>query len=414
MSRSTVPSYCLHKASGRAVVKHKGTVHYIGKHGTRASKAEYARLIAQWSAGDSEHPAAAREDITIVELLAAFHRYAAKHYRKDGRPTQEVTNIKVALRPLKALYATSLVRDFGPLKLKAIQSLLIKGYTDADGAHVAGLARHTVNARIGVIKRVFRWAVSEEMAPPSLAHALDTVRGLQRGRTDARETAPVLPVDDAVVKVTLPHLPPVVADMVRFQRLTGCRPHEVCILRPCDVDRTGEVWLYRPASHKTEHHGRDRVILVGPKAQEILAPYLLSARGAHCFSPTDSERKRKARLRANRKTPVQPSQVDRSKRRPKLQPTDTYTKDSFNRAIRRACDRADKLARKDDPGVAANKRIVPHWTPNQLRHTAATEIRRQFGLEAAQVCLGHSAANVTQLYAERDVRLGLEVMKKIG
>ena len=46
--------------------------------------------------------------------------------------------------------------------------------------------------------------------------------------------------------------------------------------------------------------------------------------------------------------------------------------------------------------------LLPHWHPNQLRHTAATEIRRQFGLEAAQVIFGHAKADVTQIYAERD------------
>ena len=82
--------------------------------------------------------------------------------------------------------------------------------------------------------------------------------------------------------------------MIRFQRLTGCRPGEVCILRPCDVDTSGEVWAYRPESHKTEHHGRDRVIFLGPKAQDVLRPYLLRDKTAYCFVPAESERKRNA------------------------------------------------------------------------------------------------------------------------
>ena len=55
-----------------------------------------------------------------------------------------------------------------------------------------------------------------------------------------------------------------------------------------------------------------------------------------------------------------------------------------------------------------------HWHPNQLRHSKATEIRRQFGLEAAQVVLGHAKADVPQIYAERDSALAVEVMKRIG
>ena len=73
-SNSRVPAYRLHKPSGRAIVKHKGTVHYIGKFGSKASKLEYARLLAQWSAGEPDNPAAARDDLTVVELVAAARR----------------------------------------------------------------------------------------------------------------------------------------------------------------------------------------------------------------------------------------------------------------------------------------------------------------------------------------------------
>ena len=51
---------------------------------------------------------------------------------------------------------------------------------------------------------------------------------------------------------------------------------------------------------------------------------------------------------------------------------------------------------------------------NRLRHSAATEIRRQFELEAAQVTLGHATADVSQIYAERDLTLAVEIMRKIG
>ena len=46
--------------------------------------------------------------------------------------------------------------------------------------------------------------------------------------------------------------------------------------------------------------------------------------------------------------------------------------------------------------------------------TAATEIRRRFGLEAAQVILGHSKADVTQIYAERNPGKAIEVALQVG
>lgn len=411
------PKYRKHRASGQAIVTIDGKDYYLGPHGTKASRAEYDRLIAEWLAG-GRRLAAPESDVTIVEMLAAFRRFAVKHYRKDGQPTRSLDNILDAVRPLKHLFGRELVGDFGPLKLKAVQGQMVRD----------GLSRGVVNARIGKIKRVFKWAVSEELAPASLAHALATVEGLQRGRTDARETTPIKPVDDGTVDATLPHLPHVVADMVRLQRLTGCRPGEVCILRPVDVDRTGDVWTFRPESHKTQHHGRERTIFIGPQAQDVLRPYLLRDADAYCFSPADSERKRHAQQREERRTPVRPSQWNRGVQKRKRHPRESYDKNSYRRAIERACELAFGMPaelRKGPTGETPEQRTKrlqwarqwrkQHtWHPNRLRHTAATKIRQRFGLEAAQVLLGHSKADVTQIYAERDNALGLQVAKQIG
>ncbi len=54
------------------------------------------------------------------------------------------------------------------------------------------------------------------------------------------------------------------------------------------------------------------------------------------------------------------------------------------------------------------------WHPNQLRHTAATDIRAEFGIEAAQVLLGHSSANMTEIYAERDLMKAKAAMQEVG
>ena len=186
------------------------------------------------------------------------------------------------------------------------------------------------------------------------------------------------------------------------------------MLRPCDIDRQSDVWLYRPGSHKCEHHGRSRIIAIGPRAQAILAPYLFRDPRSYCFSPQESERQRKDDVRAKRKTKVQPSQADRSKPNAKRKPGDYYTRTSYLWAIRRACERAfpapDGL---EGDGMKAWKK-ANWWHPNQLRHSLGTEVRQRFGLEAAQVVLGHSKADVTQVYAERDQRLAVEVARQVG
>jgi integrase len=154
---------------------------------------------------------------------------------------------------------------FGPKLLLQIQERLVE----------KGLCRDTVNQHVKGIRRIVRWAVSQEMAPGEVLYALQSVRGLRRGKTTAPDYPPVQPIDDLTVEKTLPFCGRIVAAMIRFEKLTGCRPGEVCSLRPCDVDQSGEIWEYRPAHHKTMHLGRERVILIGPKAQAVLMPFLL-------------------------------------------------------------------------------------------------------------------------------------------
>ncbi len=93
------------------------------------------------------------------------------------------------------------------------------------------------------------------------------MEGLKRGRTAARETKPVLTVPEEIVKATLPHLNPHVRAMVQVHELAGMRSQDLCNMRTGDIDMTGDVWIYRPFTHKNEHHGQVREIAIGPVAQ---------------------------------------------------------------------------------------------------------------------------------------------------
>ncbi len=388
---SATPKYRKHRASGQAVVSIAGRDHYLGPWKSKTSIAEYDRLIAEWLANGRYQPARAPNALTVSEVLVRYWRFAKGHYRgRDGKQTASLHGLRQALRPLRRLYGHTPSGEFGPLALKALRQSMVKD----------GLCRGTVNKRVDAIKRVFRWAVEEELVSPSVHQALLAVRGLQKGRTTAPEPEAVRPVPEADVQATLPHLPAIVADMALLQHLTGCRPGEVVIVRPCDIDRTGEVWAYRPESHKAEHHGRERVIHIGPKAQLVLQPYLLREAETYCFSPAESEKARLDDQHGRRKTPLSCGNRPGSnrRRRPKRKAGDRYTRDSYRRAIHRACDTGN----------------VDKWSPNRLRHSAATEIRKRYGLEAAQVTLGHATADVSQIYAERDLSLAMEIMRKIG
>ena len=68
----------------------------------------------------------------------------------------------------------------------------------------------------------------------------------------------------------------------------------------------------------------------------------------------------------------------------------------------------------DENERAYGKAGVPACTPHRLRHNAATRIRKDFGLEAATLLLGHARADVTQLYAEADEAKAIDVVERCG
>jgi integrase len=347
-------------------------------------------------------------------MAERFLDRAARYYRRaDGTPTSELANFKLSIRVLRELYGTTTAAAFSPLKLKAVRNKMIE--TD--------LCRGVINQRIGRIKSMFKWAVQEEIIPETVYRALECVRGIPYGRGEARETEPVGPVPESYVSAIKAHVLPTVSAMIEIQRLTGMRPGEVCAMRAIDIETSGTVWLYRPSQHKTAWRGRKRVIALGPKAQAIVREFLTTDTQSHLFSPRRAIGEHYAALRAERKSKVQPSQASRAKKQPEIEPGDCYTNESYARAIARGCVKADDAAREEATKAALragddppNEDVVfvPHWHPNQLRHLHATEVRRQFGLEAAQVTLGHSQAQVTEIYAERNLGLAVQVASKIG
>src|SRR5262249_43248686 len=154
--------------------------------------------------------------------------------------------------------------------------------------------------------------------PGSVYDNLAKVTSLRKGKCEARESEKVRPVPDEVVDATLPLLQPIPRAMAELQRLTGMRPGEVCRMRGMDLEVSGPAWAYRPGSdrvpegdHKTAHHGHERTILLGPKAQEVLRPWLKTDLTAYLFSPREAEALRNAVRRQQRKSPIPPSQAAR-------------------------------------------------------------------------------------------------------
>jgi integrase len=427
--RKGVPSYRRHKQSGQAVVTlpdgYGGRRDVLlGPYDSDESWDAYHRAVAEWKANGRRLAAKSNptSDLSVNELALAYYQWAQQYHGWTKHYGQASAH-RDALRVVKELYGTTSAAAFGPLALKTCRERMIE----------LGWCRTYINAQVSRIVRMYRWAAGEELVPGAVYANLKTVEGLRRGKTAARESKKVKPVAPERVEAVLPYLRPVHRAMIQLEQLTGCRPTEVCLLRPMDIDmRNPKCWVYRPARHKTEHHDHERIILVGPRAQEVLRPYLGTKLDAYCFSPAEAERERHAEQRRNRKSKVPPSQAKRRPRRnPKRTKRNHYDETSLRNAVYRACDRAfpppTPLARRADESPEEYKeRLTPeqrqelkrwrtthHWHPNQLRHSRATELRKH-GLDVTKTILGHSKVETTQIYAEKDLAAAMELMAKLG
>lgn len=385
----SVPKYRKHRSSGQAVVTIRGKDHYLGPHGTKASKIAYDRLIAEWLvSGRSESFGKPEEQLLVKELILDFWRFLKSENRCKHHGEQWCN--KSALKEVRHLYGNTPAIEFGPLQLKAVRQNFVN----------RGWSRKVCNSQVKRVARMFKWAAGEGRLPAAIYDAIRLVEPLKPGRTAAKETAPVLPIDDATVEKTLQHCNPIVSDMVRLQRYCGCRPNEICNLKAGDIDTAGEVWSAEIREHKTAYRGKKRYLYFGPKSQDILKKYLNRKPDAFLFSPAEAESMRRAELSKNRKTPMSCGNRPgtNKKRSPKKTAGNAYDVASYRRAIHYACKKAG----------------IPVWSPNRLRHSAATEVRAKFGLDAASALLGHSDLAITTTYAELDAQKAKAVAAAIG
>jgi integrase len=387
LSMRKPPSYRKKKSHNAAIVTltdsqtGKRKDYLLGEFDSPASREAYHRLISEWEASGRTLPNVVDADvdengITIETLCLEYWLHC-----KEIRAKPELSKLKSVIRLICKYHGSSPANSFGPRSLSNLVPHMVAGDPDESPPRKPWARAH-INEQLGRIKRMFKWGVARELVNPSVFHGLAAVENLRKGASGAKEGKKVMPVDLEVVERTKPLLVPQLQALIDLQVLTGARPGELLIMRPKDIDRSQKIWLYTPAKHKRSHAGKSRSIFIGPRAQCVITPYLDRDNDAYLFSPAEAETERRGKAAARSNAPG-----------------DHYTTASYGRAIQRAC----------------AKGKLPHWTPHQLRHTAATKIRAQFGLEAAQLMLGHSSALVTEaVYAERDQSKGMEIAGQVG
>ena len=200
----------------------------------------------------------------------------------------------------------------------------------------------------------------------------------------------------ATVEATLVELPEVVADMVRVQLLTGMRRAKYASCGPATSTAAEMSGSSRPPQHKTTY-----------EVTIELSPSVLGARVSCCGILLDRRcilfsakgfREETIGREGQTITPISCGNRRGTNCNGTSKAGKVYPVRSYSRAVERAAERAG----------------VEHWTPQRLRHTKATDIRKDFGLDAAQAVLGHRGAKVTEVYAELDLAKAKEVAQKIG
>jgi integrase len=398
----SVPRYRLHKARNCAVVTIRGRNFYLGEYDSPESKEKYARLIAEhFGNGHRAAVESAKEPAapTINELILRYWtEHVEGYYVKNGKPSDRQYHIRLALAPLRKLYGRTLAKDFGPKKLKAIRNEILDEGMRTRG----GLNRGYVNDHVGIIKKMFRWAVSEEMLPreigPALCGQLDAVENLHKGKDPrVREGRKIPSAPKSDIRKARRCMSRQIRIMVDLQLITGMRPDEVTIMRPGDIEHANGIWLYRPQDHKLDHKGIRRVVPLGPRAQKLLAPWLDRDPEAFLFSPREVVEARREEQRNGGKPGTRRKRRVRKRNGTRL-PRERYDDESYCQAVERACAKAK----------------VKKWTPGQLRHNAATRVNGKFDRETAQQLLGHGSATTTDIYIDKQMEKAIQAMKTIG
>lgn len=354
----------------------KDTNVYLGVHGSPEVQTAYARLIAEMAAhGGKLPPPKPKDGLTVGDVVARFLLWADQEYNQDSR---EPENFRLSVRPLLRLFDHSPAEQFDTEALRIVQQAMASGSWMSAKEKVAAetrkrpvaWCRNVVNRRMVRLKTLWKWAEEHKLVPPGSYHHLQTLRGLPKSARNVRHTKPRQATAREDLQAVLPHCPKPVAAMLELQWIAGMRSCEVRIMRTVDIDRAGEIWLYRPTKDKNDwrEDQAPRVVALGPECQRLLIAWL---------NPQDPE----AYL------------FPPSRRRSKA----CYTDQTYAQAVRRACGKA---------GV----KILPYGG----RHAAKRRIAKAAGVEAARTVLGHKNIETTSLYGGLDIDLASETMKECG
>lgn len=351
-------------------------------------------------------------DGKLSTLAQIYNQHNIDYYLP---PSREAYNISLAIMPLAEKYPDLQADEFTSLHLKEFLKFVVE-------SDKYDWCRKLINERIRCIKRMFKWAASEMLISVHTFTALSTIEGLRKGRTIARESKKVLPANIELVNAVIDVVAPVIGDMIQIQILTAMRSGELCKMRPCNIDRSEEIWIYQPQAvdptkqynHKKDYLGYQKIITIGPKAKLLLAKYMFRDPTDYCFKPTESYRQCLQAKSDKRKTPLKYGNRPGTNCKGTMPLNECFNSDGYMKIIKRACKTAFPMPKELTQEEKKQWEKQHHWHPHQLRHVAGTEVTRKFGIDAARAVLGHQKINTTEYYVQLDLAKAKEVAKMMG
>ena len=338
------PQYLRRTVKGHAYAfcRYDGRQVALGRYGSPESFTKYERCLAAFRTNTPEVVRDSDSPMPVLTVGEIAEKFLAAEKARMGNTQHVRYRLRHAMLDLVEAHAVVPAVAFGPKAFRSIRDRLT----------ASGLARSEVNTKVYTIRRAFKWAVSEELIPVSVLQALHSVPALRAGEAKENpERTPASPRDVEATAAALDHDGfEGIAGAVRLLRWTGCRPVEVCRARIGDIEQTPEGMLLRLHEHKTRKAtGSDRLVPLNDQAAVVV---------------------REAMAGTGSLDPVHP--LFKSSRGVAITPNALY------QAVARSTKRHG----------------IPHWTPYQLRHLAATEVIAATGSEtAAAALLGHTLSS---------------------
>ena len=334
---------------------------------------------------------------TINELILAYLKHARDYYRPNHGENKEAGCINDALAVLQEQgYGREPADAFRPRDLKKVREAMVAKNWCAD-LHQQPSQPGQADVRLCRGGRPGIPAPSTTPCSPS--------RGCGKGRrVFANEEGSARPRGH--VKAVLGKAHAVLKAMLLFAYRTGARPGEVGALKPVPprpaTARSGSTTC-RPRPTRRSTTTRSGRCTSAPGRRKILEPWLEGLRPRSTSSappsPSGCGRRPDATHAKPHSTPPTSSGLEtKRKLSPKRPKRDHYDPISLRRAVKRLCNAAK----------------VPSWTPNRLRHNAATRFRAKYGIEVARILLGHRKVHTTEIYAEPDARKAMRAALDMG